>query len=205
MSQNSTALFYYEPRSYDAAMAETGVRQRTRKAIVDGALSVWARDFGAKLHDIADAAGVSRSTLHRYFPDRESLVEAAKDAALAALEESGGRAASSSDRAADQLDAMLRATVDVGDAVIFLFFDPNRFADLWEDDGGEDQHGELREIVTRAQADGTVAADVHPEWVINMFYAVVYTAAETINAGALPRHRAGEIASRTFFGGLGSR
>ncbi|WP_161962393.1 TetR/AcrR family transcriptional regulator [Nocardioides speluncae] len=186
-------------------MTETGIRQRTRKAILDGALSVWARDFTATLHDIADAAEVSRSTLHRYFPDRQSLVDAAKDAAIAALEESGVRAVSSGSDAADQLDAMLRATVDVGNAVIFLFFDPNRFADIWEGDDAEDAHSELREIVTRAQADGAVAADVAPDWVINMFYAVVYTAAESVNDGALPRHRAGEVASRTFFGGLGAR
>src|SRR5690625_4779956 len=52
----------------------SGVRARTRKAILDAAASVLARNRAATLADIAAAADVGRTTLHRYFPDRNTLL-----------------------------------------------------------------------------------------------------------------------------------
>jgi AcrR family transcriptional regulator len=182
--------------------APSGVRRRTRRAILDAALFVWARDWSASLGDIADRAAVSRSTLHRYFTDRQALVEAAKESAIGALTASGADALQRCATAHQELDALLRSTVEVGDAVIFLFSDPNRFAELWDDD--TDQHADLRAIIIRAQSDGAIADDLEPDWVINVFYALIYAAAESVNNDTLPRHRAGEIAARTFFGGVTS-
>lgn len=181
---------------------ESGVRRRTRAAVVNAAIVVWARDWSASLAEIADHAAVSRSTLHRYFPDRQSLVDAARDRALGAIEDAASRGrCDSSATAAAELQALLRATIEVGDAVIYLFADPARFAEVWAED--DDDHADLREIVVRAQEEGAVAADVSPDWVISVFYSLVYIAAEAIAAGTLPHHRAGDVAVRTFFGGVG--
>ena len=56
--------------------SETGTRGRTRKAILDAAIRVLAADPSASLGQIADAADVGRTTLHRYFPDRAELLAA---------------------------------------------------------------------------------------------------------------------------------
>jgi AcrR family transcriptional regulator len=50
------------------------VRVRTRAAILTATASALAADRVAALPDIAASAGVSRTTLHRYFADRETLV-----------------------------------------------------------------------------------------------------------------------------------
>src|SRR5918995_1052203 len=63
----------------------SGVRDTTRRAILGAAASVLARDRAATLAEIAEAAGVGRSTLHRHFADREELVAAAVEDSLAAL------------------------------------------------------------------------------------------------------------------------
>ena len=55
---------------------DTGVRSRTRKAILDAATGVLATNPAASLSDIATAASVGRSTLHRYFPERSELIRA---------------------------------------------------------------------------------------------------------------------------------
>lgn len=49
---------------------------RTRDRILDGALEAVARHGLAKLEmtDVSAAAGVSRGTVYRYFPNREALV-----------------------------------------------------------------------------------------------------------------------------------
>ena len=50
--------------------------ERTVRAILDAANQVLAVTPGATLQQIADAAGVARTTVHRRFANREALLEA---------------------------------------------------------------------------------------------------------------------------------
>ncbi|MGD9902889.1 MAG: TetR/AcrR family transcriptional regulator [Vicinamibacterales bacterium] len=60
--------------------------QRTRQAILDAALSLFAEKgyFGTSLRDLAGAVGVRESALYNYFPSKDALFEAllTADAAL---------------------------------------------------------------------------------------------------------------------------
>ncbi len=179
---------------------EAGVRQRTRRAILDAAITEWSRDFSASLSDIADRAEVSRSTLHRYFSDRQALIDAALIAAGEVIEQESVKATANCTTAAQELEALMRASIDVGDAIIFLFADPDRFTDNpnWR----EDEDPELPALIRRAQAEGALQDDLDPAWVVGVFYSLIYVAAQSINTGVLPRHRAGDVAIRAFLHGL---
>jgi AcrR family transcriptional regulator len=50
--------------------------ERTMRAILDAADLVLAQDSAATLQQIADAAGVARTTVHRRFANREALLDA---------------------------------------------------------------------------------------------------------------------------------
>lgn len=64
------------------------LRDHVRAGILGVAASVLAeRGASASMADIAQAAGVSRATLYRYFPNREALLYALYEAALADLTE----------------------------------------------------------------------------------------------------------------------
>lgn len=186
----------------EQAIPETGVRKRTRRAILESAVRVWARDFTAPLADIAERAGVSRSTLHRYFADRQALVDAVLVDATEVLVRAAEDATAHSTTAREELEALMRAIIDVGDVIIFLFADPRRFEGNEHWDGSEQDDGDLAEVVRRAQEEGAVTTDVDPAWVVGVFYSLVYVAAEAINSGHLPRHRAADVSLRTFFGGV---
>ena len=55
--------------------------RRTREAILDAAAAALSRDHRATVQEIAEAAGVGRSTIYRYFPTRGELEQALSERA----------------------------------------------------------------------------------------------------------------------------
>jgi AcrR family transcriptional regulator len=66
----------------DVEAPTTGARARTRRAILDAAVAVFSANPAASLGEVAQAAQVGRSTLHRYFPERADLIRAVGAEAL---------------------------------------------------------------------------------------------------------------------------
>lgn len=163
--------------------------------MLDAAASLWAHDFSASLSAIAERAEVSRSTLHRYFTDRQALVDALLLDSLARLETLDVDPAAGVS-AMETLEQYLRAGVEMGDRVIFMFADPNRFDGNphWNADDGEDV---MRALVDRANAEGSVAPEIPASWTIAVYYALLYTAAE-VSDQTLPRHVAADLAVQSF-------
>src|SRR5438067_13395656 len=65
-------------------MSKDARNARTALAILDAATQALAEHGrGANMAEVAAAAGVSRATLYRYYPDREALLEALASHALA--------------------------------------------------------------------------------------------------------------------------
>lgn len=180
----------------------SAVRNRTRTAVLDAAVQVWARDWSATLGDIATHAGVSRSTLHRYFADRQALVDAAQQHAWDML--AGVDEPLPGTPAGVTLEASLRSLVEHGEAVLYLFADPTRFSGpaVGDDGSNDDDHRWLRELLTTAQQEGTIAAQDDLDWTVSAFYSLVWAAAESVGNGT-PRHVAAERLVHAFFRGFG--
>ncbi len=59
-----------------------GARARTRKLMLETAISLMQQGETPSVSDVAEAAGVSRATAYRYFPSQADLVHAVVDEAL---------------------------------------------------------------------------------------------------------------------------
>ncbi|MGW4325114.1 TetR/AcrR family transcriptional regulator [Nocardia sp. NPDC004573] len=184
------------------ASSSGGVRTRTRAAILDAALAVWAREFSAPLADISERAEVSRSTLHRYFPERQGLLDAVLVESLEVLDAVVAKAASSAPRAFDQLTMMLRSFIEVGDRLIFLYADPDRFTGNphWRPVGDRP----LSTLIAAAQADGDLDPVLPAAWIEGVFNAHIYVAAEAAQTGGEPTHVIADRAVRTLLNGVGT-
>ncbi|TDE10636.1 TetR/AcrR family transcriptional regulator [Jiangella asiatica] len=183
---------------------DSGVRQRTRRAILDAAAAAWARDWSTSLGDIADRAEVSRSTLHRYFPERQALVDALLIDAQDTLERLWTGATAASGSPIESIENIMIAIAEEANRIVFLFSDPSRFAGNpnWRADDDTD---DMVDLVRAAQADGTVDSDIDAEFTVGIVYSLVYVAAEAAASGRMPRHKAAEYAVRTFRHGLSPR
>src|SRR5260370_38785103 len=64
----------------------TTIHNRVAEAILDAAADLLAAGGEPpSMNDVAEAAGVARATLYRYFPTRERLLQALTPAAISAI------------------------------------------------------------------------------------------------------------------------
>lgn len=109
--------------------ADSGVRLRTRRAILDAAGTVLATDPTASLADIAAAAGVGRSTLHRYFAERTELLHALARHVHALSNAAIDRAEPNCGPPLDALRRVVETQLDLGPIVPFIYNEPTILAD----------------------------------------------------------------------------
>ncbi len=97
------------------------LQQRVAAAILDGAAHIFVlQGEQASMSDVAEAAGVARATVYRYFPNREVLLD---ELAQAAATDVDARLASARiDEVAPEegIARAVRALVDVGDSFVLL-------------------------------------------------------------------------------------
>ncbi|MFJ8142949.1 TetR/AcrR family transcriptional regulator [Streptomyces sp. NPDC096013] len=151
--------------------------ERSVRAILEAAERVLAQDQGASMEQIAEAAGLTRITVHRRFANRQALLEAlavsAKQQLIDAIEEARPDAAPA-------LVALYRVTANVLRVKSTWRFTLSHAtahteaaAALWSE-----INAHTVELLTRAQREGLLAPDADLEWTRQVYYALL---SEAIN------------------------
>jgi AcrR family transcriptional regulator len=186
---------------------ESGSRSRTRGAILQAAGKLLVRRRNATLSEIADAASVSRSTLHRYFPDRALLVDAVMEDSLDELRRATQDAALDQGPPLEALRRLVTGYASLGVQIRFLFGDPQ----MWVDPAADPTAPEPRwtapaetvlNLIKRGQAEGALDAEVSADWIERVLWGLIYTAVEAVDQGQLPRHGAAATVIRTLERGV---
>ncbi|MFI6533677.1 TetR/AcrR family transcriptional regulator [Nonomuraea sp. NPDC050547] len=163
----------------------------------------------ASMAEIAQAAGISRATLHRHFSTRAELqyelssraMDAwAKTHAAVGLDEAL-RAGLDAAGIKQVLDELLTVTVAHSDEHGFALTDhtTDRHADLVR------RAAELEEreiaLFTAAQRAGVLRADLPPRWVSNLVYGLLVAVRESMRRGDVARRDLPRIFLETFYRG----
>ncbi|WP_188192981.1 TetR/AcrR family transcriptional regulator [Nonomuraea sp. SYSU D8015] len=176
--------------------APTGTRARTRRAILDAAVSVLAKNPAASLADIAAAAGVGRTTIHRYFPERSDLLAAIGAHLLELIDVATTRARLDDGTAAEALERVCQEYFELGEALQFAFENPQTQSVDWETETDADRA--LARLVERGHAEGTIDPDLPPAWVAEALWALLYTAWQHTRHNDVPKHASLTLCLRTL-------
>ena len=186
---------------------QSGVLGRPRRAakrpLLDVVAEVLVAQPGASLAEVAQAAGISRTTLHKHYATRDELVRAVglratevwADAVAAVADEPGTRAG---------LRRLLAAMIESGPQLTFLWRNPS----LDEDEELTRRYLEVERrclaILDRARGEGLLSGTVPDWWLLETVFALVYTAAESVGHGKLASRDAPDLALDTLLHGLGT-
>lgn len=163
------------------------------------AVEVWSSDNTAPLGEIAERAGVGRTTVNRYFPDRRQLVTAVDEECR--LRYAAAVARSRPDEGTG-LHALLRLCgelVQLGPVLGIIFAD-NALVDPDTWYAGEDDP--LGQVIARGYADGSLAADLPGDWVGTVVWTSLFAAQLLVRSGARTWHEAADLLSRTLRSGI---
>ena len=179
-------------------------RRGSLDSLLDVAVDVLVADPSASLAEVAAAAGIGRTTLHKHYATRDELLRAVGHRALD-LWEQVIAAADRSEADDGGLRALTEAMVPIGPHLAFLWRNP--VFDHAEDIGQRWRSVEPQALVVlkRAQARGAIRANVADFWLLQTFYSLVYVAAESVHSGHLAPRDAPALVVDTLLGGLGVR
>lgn len=166
-----------------ALQSDTGLRGRTRTAILDAAMAVFATQPTASLSEVAAAADVGRSTLHRYFPERTDLVRGLAMHVHALSNASIERAEVDCGPPIDALRRVVECQLDLGPIINYVYTDPTIGADpelRRHLDGGDEA---IVEILDRLSVAGPTGP---PNWPRRVFWALLQAGFEAQRDG-VPR------------------
>lgn len=178
------------------AVTDTPARTRTRTAILNAAMSLLLQHPGASLGEVADAAGVARSTLHRYFPERSDLLAAMTVFAEHQMAAATGRARLDEGTAAEALVRLCHEYFDQWDMFMWSYVESLK----GDDEPCEDPVSldpDMAAVIERGYADGTIDPLLPNAWIQRTMWAVLYSAQELVRQGE-SRHRGLDLTLRTL-------
>jgi TetR/AcrR family transcriptional regulator, mexCD-oprJ operon repressor len=181
-------------------MAKSAIlHDRVATSILHAAAGVLARSGDApSMSEVAEAAGVSRATLYRYFPTREALLHAL---VVAALESISGRledAELDSVPVAEGLARVARAIVSVATEYAVLANQPKQ---VDRQDVENRVGGPIRELMQRGVVDGTLRPDRSVDELCDLFGGLLQGAVRTNQQQSIGVERASALVTSVFLHG----
>lgn len=175
----------------------------TRRRVLDTAAGLLCKHSGASLSDVSDAAGVGRTTLHRYFPTRHDLLYALAEDALERVQAAVTDARPEADEPVDVVLTRV-ATAVLPLATEMRFLDIG--ADVWDlpemVERWYDVSRPIEDLVGRAKAHGEIRLDIPTAWIVDLFTGAIWSASSGIDDGRIARRDAIELVVDTVLHGI---
>lgn len=173
---------------------------RNERAIIEAAARVLSDAPAAGMGEIAAAAELGRATLYRHFATREALIDGLRAEAFDAVDAAIARSDAEPDGA--RVEALVADLIEVGERYQIVFASPPDAHARTQMQRRFDRP--LLALLERAQAEGELAPDVPPTWLLVALEAALGGALRARADGRLGRADAKRFALRALLGGFGA-
>ncbi|MGB3634838.1 MAG: TetR/AcrR family transcriptional regulator [Rubrobacteraceae bacterium] len=177
---------------------------RVRRGILEAAAGVLVVNRGASMQEISAAAGVGRTTVHRYFPGREDLIHAIALQAVAESEAAIEKARLAEGSVEDAVRRLAEALVPVGHRFHFLLDEAQLYSDPEYLAAEERLVKPLQGLAERGKHEGAFRAEVPVAWIVDTIGALVFAAWEGVRDGRIAALDAPELVATTLISGVGT-
>lgn len=175
---------------------------KTQKKILNAAFDVLAQDFSAPLDKIAEAAGVTRMTLHRYFNSRDTLLEAAVLEMIRLSNHIIDEAIAQHDHPREQLQEIVMQASQMGERFHFLMhaseeLDYELFGPLMEE-----MDDRMTEIFEALREERAINKGVPNAWLLHLYGGVMTAAWSSLRDGTVAPRDIPMLAWQSFSQGV---
>lgn len=180
-----------------------------RNEILGAAQGALNADPAASMAAVAEAAGISRATLHRHFDSREALLV---ELGTRSLDQWEGRLddvdaeglAADGDAAAIRaaLETLVLGYVDDSDAFGFALTDHVILANADLEERTQVLADRETVLFGAAQRVGVLRADLPPRWFGHAIYGLLVSAREAVRIGDVARRDVGHLVLSSLFTGI---
>jgi AcrR family transcriptional regulator len=201
LEEKTSKLEFAMPATSD--LKTTPRFDRTAAAILDAAAHVFSEPGTAgNLVDVAAAAGVSRATLYRYYPNREALLKALGAHALTELASRLDDAGLERATVEEAIERLARALVAVGDRYSVLA------SEQCPPDEAEAERlvvAPMRAVFERGIASGVLRQDLPADVLRTLFQGTILAAIKLTQRHQLGAEEASAAAAAVFLDGARPR
>ncbi|MDL4814336.1 TetR/AcrR family transcriptional regulator [Actinomadura opuntiae] len=176
-----------------------------RDRVLADAAELLSRKATATQDEIAQAAGISRATLHRYFAGRDGLVRALEELGLRRLQAVMDGARLEEGTATEALLRLIEASRPVAAFLAFLATENQLFEGAEVNAGWERVDARVTALFRRGQEAGEFRIDLSPVWLTEALYGLIASAAWTIQTGRTAPRDYTAMISGLLLGGVERR
>ena len=175
--------------------------RRNREAVIEAALSALARDPNASMSEIANAAGLGRTTVYRHFETREELIAAIFQRVISDAQLATATVIDEGRPVAETLRELGPVMVEIGERFRFLRAHLEIGAQALADskDVPDDP---VRLFLVAARERGALRGDAPVSWMQSLMQSSAMATLDEVHAGNLDPERAGELLGETFVDAL---
>lgn len=179
--------------------------QRSKARMLELATYILARKPNLSLNEIAEAIGVGRATLFRYFKSRKQLIHELVIESDRRLELAIQPILEKKLNARETLEQFIRVLVPLGASFHFLNSEQMYAEATGIEEFYRNQLSRMKELAGRLKDEGTVAREIPSAWVAAVLDNLIYTAWMTVSEGDIAPNDAPGLVLKSFLHGLAAK
>ncbi len=177
--------------------------EKSRAALLGTGLTLLLEKPNASFSEIADQAGVGRTTLYRQFKTREQLIQAIARRCLEQIDRGATEQASRAKSYREAIELILLSVMPLADRLRFLAL----FWDIAvQDDDIVERNArynrEMVELIEAAKREGSIEPTLPSDWVADLIDSLFQVAWKLIDVNGYSERDAAEMVIKTLFDGI---